>query len=109
MKFFRYEDATATFDKPNRASTGFQERMKLFLESDGSMFSTEWVQLSGRLYFDLEYLATGILPGIQVQIFLDYSSDNFRLITSETEATYPKINDVVLEIGYVRKYLTSKI
>lgn len=90
--------------------SGFQQRMNLFLDEDNVEFSTNWIQLSGRLHFDLESLPTGVLPGTKVTIELIYSNDNFRLLTSETTTTYPKINDVVIEIGYVRfRYSVSCI
>lgn len=97
----RYEDATGAFEQPSDQSDGFKARKKLFLNEDASEFSTDWIQFSGRLHFDLESLPTGILPGVQIGISLEYSSDDFRLIRTETTESYPKINDIVMEIGYV--------
>ena len=106
--YWRFEDDDGAFNKPNGESdttSGFKQRMNLFCDDDDGEFTTEWVQLSGRLHFDLESLSTGILPGTKVSIELVYSSDNFRLFTSETTTTYPLINDVTLQIGYVRIFV----
>ena len=71
----------------------------MFLSQDKSQFTTDWIQLSGRLHFDLESLGTGILPGIEVMINLEYSSNDFRLLSGETG--YANNKDVVIEIGAV--------
>ena len=57
--------------------------------------------MSGKLHFDLDSLSTGILPGINVLIILDYSTNEFRIQSSETDETFPKNQDVVMEIGSV--------
>ena len=97
----RFPDSTHNFEKPTSQSKGFKERRSLFLTDDASQFSTDWVQLSGRLHFDLDSLSTGILPGINVLIILDYSTNEFRIQSSENDETFPKNQDVVMEIGSV--------
>ena len=103
---FRFEDATSHFEPPSDHSTGFMSRRKLFLDEDGSEFTSDWVQLSGRLFFDLESMASGILPGIQVLITLDYSSDDFRLLSAERDRDYPANKNICIEIGSVSYHET---
>lgn len=99
---FRYPDSPGNFDKPTDQSPGFKKRRTLFLNGDGSEFSTDWIQLTGRIHMDLDSLNTGILPGILVEITLDYSTNDFRLFSGETNETFPNNDNVVIEIGAVR-------
>ena len=70
------------------------------MDEDSTEFTSDWVQLSGRLFLDLESMPSGIPPGVQVLITLDYSSDDFRLLSAEGD--WPQNNNVCIEIGSVR-------
>lgn len=78
-------------------NTGFENRRKIFLEDNGKRFSAEWAPLTGRLNLDAATMKPGILPGLEVVINIEYSSDDFRLICGE--AKWEGENDVVIEIS----------
>ena len=103
---------------PEETDTGLSERRQLFLSEDMKTISTDWVPFCGRLALDAESIrngkamyffssyfmscnipflyAPGIAPGVRLCVTLDYSTNDFRLLSFEKEYDTSK---VVFEIA----------
>ena len=94
-----YPDTGLEFD-PNPTMTsnvGFIYRRNLFRKEDENpphdmIYHNEWVTLAGGLHHDLKSCEVGIPPGIDIDVELEYSTNNFRLLCDEDA-------DAILEIG----------
>lgn len=116
--FFRFDDTDKAFQQPTATTNaGLTSRRQLFLSEDGKTFDNEWVPFCGRLCLDAESIRTGdkmpqkrnitltrkkhsisgIAPGVRVGITLDYSTNDFRLLSLEKDPSF-NANNIVFEI-----------
>ena len=94
-----YEDTGLQFDPEGLMvdNAGFLQRRSLFMTKDpeNPEYHDNWVTFSGSLHHDLKSSEVGIPPGVTIDVELETSSNNFRLLCEMEDA------DAILEIGEI--------
>ena len=83
-----YEDDIGKFDPSQYTSDseGFKQRRELFMvrkedEKDPEVYSDRFIPMFGKIYSDLNNMHCGVLPGIGINIKMEFSSDRFRIVS----------------------------
>lgn len=100
-----YEDETGKFIPADFTtdSEGFRERRELFMtrlenEQTPIRFNTDFVPMYGKIYSDLNTMHCAILPGIQINIKMEFSPNKFRICSKSAENIKIEINKVLLHM-----------
>ena len=101
-----YEEHTPFFEPSTykQKNKGFRQRRELFMikknnEEDPTEFTAEYIPMFGRIYSDLNDMGTGILPGLSVNISMQFASDPFRINVNEKNCDIKiDINRMVLHM-----------
>lgn len=98
-----YPDSEPFDPEPNMdKNTGFEARRKLFMDDadpPNRKYLTHWVNFCGPLHHDLKTCEVGIPPGIDIDVKLHFSDNNFRLMCADPDA------DAILEIGQINLHI----
>ena len=93
-----YEDSGMQFDPIGKMddNAGFMARQNLFRTTDNPNnveYHDRWVTFTGTLHHDLKSSEVGIPPGVTIDVELETTTNNFRLMCTTPEP------DAILEIG----------
>ena len=100
-----YEDATGHFSGDHISTDlgGFKDRRALFTkrkdnEADPNEFDTQFVPMFGRIYSDLNTMSCGIMPGIRMNINMEFSKDKFRILSKSVKDVKIEISKISLHV-----------
>ena len=100
-----YEDTVAKYDPSQYAvdTTGFKQRRELFMirqenEKDPEKYSDRYIQMFGKIYSDLNTMSCGVLPGISIDVKMEFAPDKFRICSKAGSDYKIEINKMVLHM-----------